>query len=150
MCSSATRLSTKLIIRTSRQIRPPIYSLKQSKLRKRRVVRYAILYFFMFFLFLILIVGPAIVGRFVGDSLFGTSSSLAGSIPLNLLQPATWNNNDTSNKHTGTVTQGGAAGPSSTAGGQSTGGGGNGNPFSSAFGGSKRAVPTAMFVYDMY
>ena len=107
----------------------------------------------MFFLFLILIVGPAIVGRFVGDSLFGSSSALAGSIPLNLLQPATWNNNDTNGKQTGTVTGGGAAATNTAGGGKSsTGGGGTGtgNPFSSAFGGSKRAVPTAMFVYDMY
>lgn len=47
----------------SRQIRPPIYSLKQSKLRKRRVIRYSIMYFAMFVLFLILIVGPIVAGQ---------------------------------------------------------------------------------------
>ena len=127
----------------SRQIRPPIYSLKQSKLRKRRVVRYAILYFLMFFLFLILIVGPAIAGRFIGDITSGLS------IPLNLLQPVGWNNNDTSGKSTGTATQaGGAGGPASgTAGGGSGGSSSPSNPFASSTAGAKR---TAVFLKDYY
>ncbi|KAH9819855.1 Glycosyltransferase family 48 protein [Teratosphaeria destructans] len=73
-------------LRPSRQIRPPIYSLKQSKLRKRRVVRYAILYFSMFVLFIILVVGPVIASKFI-------------SVPkldiMQLEQPDNWNNNDT-------------------------------------------------------
>src|SRR5690606_12607141 len=48
-------------LRPSKQIRPPIYSAKQTKLRKRRVIRFSVLYFAMFFVFLILIVGPVIV-----------------------------------------------------------------------------------------
>lgn len=59
--------------------------MKQSKLRKRRVVRYAIMYFSMFFLFLILVVGPVIVSKFFIPEL---------SI-MNLEQPTDWNNNDT-------------------------------------------------------
>jgi 1,3-beta-glucan synthase len=133
---SSTLNRTKLTLRNSRQIRPPIYSLKQSKLRKRRVVRYAILYFLMFALFLILIVGPAIVGRFVGTSITG-----AISLPMNLLQPVNWNHNDTSGKQTGTATQGGAGGASGT----------SSAPFhgfsSSTAGHAKR---TAVFAMDMY
>jgi len=72
-------------LRPSRQIRPPIYSLKQSKLRKRRVVRYAIMYFSMFFLFLILIIGPIIASKFVSFSI----------TLMQLQQPSDWNNNDT-------------------------------------------------------
>ncbi|KAK5126315.1 hypothetical protein LTR85_010551 [Meristemomyces frigidus] len=72
-------------LRPSRQIRPPIYSLKQSKLRKRRVVRYAIMYFSMFFLFLILIIGPIIASKFISFSI---------NI-MQLQQPSDWNNNDT-------------------------------------------------------
>jgi len=51
-------------LRPSRQIRPPIYSSKQSKIRKRRVLRYSVLYFSMFLLFFILIVGPVIANKF--------------------------------------------------------------------------------------
>ncbi|KJX93391.1 1,3-beta-glucan synthase component like protein [Zymoseptoria brevis] len=115
-------------LRPSRQIRPPIYSLKQSKLRKRRVVRYAILYFTMFVLFVALIVGPVIVLKIrkeVPD--FGT-------LPLQLLQPANWKNNDTTNKVTGTrnvgggaSATGGAARASSTRGSRLGGGTGSGS-----------------------
>lgn len=85
----------------SRQIRPPIYSLKQTKLRKRRVVRYAILYFSLFFIFIALIVGPIVASKFVDT----------GSIdlPMNLIQPNNWNNNDTTSSETGTMVVGGAA-----------------------------------------
>lgn len=78
----------------SRQIRPPIYSLKQSKLRKRRVVRFAMLYFFLFIIFLCLIVGPVVASRFIKN---------LPSIPMDLLQPTGLNNNDTSNAATGTA-----------------------------------------------
>jgi 1,3-beta-glucan synthase len=109
----------------SRQIRPPIYSLKQSKLRRRRVIRFAILYFFMLVVFLVLIVGPVIVRNYI--------KSLP-TIPLQLLQPTGQNNNDTSNKATGNGLNG-IIGNTGTAGG---GGGGaaatsNSNPFASGF-----------------
>lgn len=94
----------------SRQIRPPIYSLKQSRLRKRRVIRFAILYFALFILFLVLMIGPVIVRQFISINL---------SIPLELLQPTGQNNNDTSASATGSsLIAGGAA--------ASAGGGGGG------------------------
>lgn len=88
-----------LLILSSRQIRPPIYSLKQTKLRKRRVVRYAILYFFLLFVFLILIVGPVIVGqKFKFD--------FPMTLPMEILQPTGYNNNDTTTSVTGACVNG--------------------------------------------
>lgn len=82
----------KLTVYFSRQIRPPIYSLKQSKLRKRRVVRYAILYFVMLVVFIALVVGPVIIGK-LGINL----GSISSSLPKGLYQPTNWKNNDTMN-----------------------------------------------------
>lgn len=90
----------------SRQIRPPIYSLKQSKLRKRRVVRYAILYFTLLILFIVLIVAPLIAKKFIG-------SSITSSIPMNLYQPTGLNNNDTFSSETGAGLVGGTTATSS-------------------------------------
>ncbi|KAI7377088.1 1,3-beta-glucan synthase component, partial [Hortaea werneckii] len=73
-------------LRPSRQIRPPIYSLKQSKLRKKRVVRYAILYFSLFVLFLVLMIAPTVARQ------MGVSVSLD---IMQLQQPNDWKNNDT-------------------------------------------------------
>ncbi|EFQ97363.1 1,3-beta-glucan synthase component GLS2 [Nannizzia gypsea CBS 118893] len=87
-------------LRPSRQIRPPIYSLKQSKLRKRRVIRFAILYFTMFFLFAIVIAGPLIMK---------TLKISLPEIPLKLSQPSGLNNNDTSSSLTGKQSGGAAA-----------------------------------------
>ncbi|KAI5790670.1 1,3-beta-glucan synthase component GLS1 [Peziza echinospora] len=67
-------------LRPSRQIRPPIYSVKQSKLRKRRVIRFAVIYFLILILFLVLTIGPAVVGSKFIDSL--------PDIPMELMQPA--------------------------------------------------------------
>lgn len=50
-------------LRPSRQIRPPIFSLKQTKLRKRMVKKYASLYFFLLFIFLIALIAPAVAGK---------------------------------------------------------------------------------------
>jgi 1,3-beta-glucan synthase len=63
-------------------------------------VRFAILYFFMLIVFLALIIGPIFAGKFVSN---------LPSIPLQLLQPTGQNNNDTSNKETGTALNGGSA-----------------------------------------
>ncbi|KAI1056447.1 hypothetical protein LB507_002170 [Fusarium sp. FIESC RH6] len=72
-------------LRPSRQIRPPIYSMKQSKLRRRRVIRYAILYFTLLIVFIALVAGPAVVGKIMGESL---SKTLEKMIPLEgLVQP---------------------------------------------------------------
>lgn len=86
-------------LRPSRQIRPPIYSLKQTKLRKRRVIRYAILYFVLLVVFLVLIVGPIIVGqKFKFD--------FPMTLPMEILQPTGYNNNDTSSSVTGRCVNG--------------------------------------------
>lgn len=81
-------------LRPSRQIRPPIYSMKQSKLRRRRVIRYATLYFVMFVVFIGMIVGPSVAGTKVP-----ALSDLGKQIPevagLRLVQPNNQNNNDT-------------------------------------------------------
>ncbi|KAF2685605.1 glycosyltransferase family 48 protein [Lentithecium fluviatile CBS 122367] len=81
-------------LRPSRQIRPPIYSLKQTKLRRRRVIRYAILYFVLLVVFVAVMVGPVVAGKYV-------PSSLLTSIPMDLLQPTGLNNNDTKTTTTG-------------------------------------------------
>ncbi|KAJ5777956.1 1-3-beta-glucan synthase component FKS1 [Penicillium odoratum] len=96
-------------LRPSRQIRPPIYSLKQSKLRKRRVVRFAILYFSMLVLFIILLVAPIIlhnmesVSKSFLTSLWGTIgvSKDVSSQMMWLLQPMDKGLNDTASFYTG-------------------------------------------------
>ncbi|KAF3047491.1 1,3-beta-D-glucan synthase [Didymella heteroderae] len=97
-------------LRPSRQIRPPIYSLKQTKLRKRRVVRYAILYFVLLVVFLALIVGPIVAGKQI---------KLSVDLPMELLQPTGYSNNDTSAEVTGKCLQ--AQGCPPYQGGDSTG-----------------------------
>jgi 1,3-beta-glucan synthase len=66
--------------------------LKQTKLRRRRVVRYAILYFFLLVVFIALLVGPVVAGKFL---------KLTIDIPMDLLQPTGLNNNDTTSSVTG-------------------------------------------------
>ena len=83
----------------SRQIRPPIYSLKQTKLRKRRVVRYALLYFTLFILFMVFLIAPAVIGNL--GLLDDTFKSLQGKDFMYLMQPNDWNNNDTTSSKTG-------------------------------------------------
>ncbi|KAF2278395.1 uncharacterized protein EI97DRAFT_372790 [Westerdykella ornata] len=89
-------------LRPSRQIRPPIYSLKQTKLRRRRVIRYSILYFVLLVVFVALIVGPVVAGKYL---------KLNMSIPMDLLQPVGLNNNDTTAEVTGTCVLGACPGP---------------------------------------
>jgi len=86
------------LIPDSRQIRPPIYSLKQSRLRKRRVIRFAIMYFTMFVIFLALLIGPIVAAKFIGK--------IKLSLPMQLLQPTGQNNNDTSGITTGALLNG--------------------------------------------
>ncbi|KAK9463805.1 1,3-beta-glucan synthase component-domain-containing protein [Lipomyces oligophaga] len=78
-------------LRPSRQIRPPIFSLKQTKLRKRMVKKYATLYFAMLILFVALIVAPAVAGKYTPDNL---SDKLPESFS-GLIQPTGQNHNDT-------------------------------------------------------
>jgi 1,3-beta-glucan synthase len=87
--------------------------MKQSKLHKRRVWRYAILYFVLLVVFLALLVGPIVAGSNI------ISASLVKQIPLNLYQPVGLNNNDTRNRNetgTGAVSNGASATASSTSG----------------------------------
>lgn len=91
---------------SSRQIRPPIYSLKQSKLRKRRVVRFAILYFVMLVVFVVLIAAPLVI-RDMSSISYSIRHSLwnmlgvKGSGGLGLLQPLDAGLNDTATYYTG-------------------------------------------------
>ena len=55
------------------------------------------LYFIMFIVFLLLIVGPIVASKFI--------KSLP-SIPMNLIQPTGQNNNDTSSEVTGSALNG--------------------------------------------
>lgn len=83
-------------LRPSRQIRPPIFSLKQTKLRKRMVRKYATLYFGILVLFVVLLAVPAIVGPMMADSTQTLTESLP-SFANGLVQPV-WPagaNNDT-------------------------------------------------------
>ena len=82
--------------------------MKQSKLRKRRVWRYAVLYFTMFIVFLALILGPIFTKTQI---LNGTSSIITdGSKTYWLMQPINQNNNNTRNRtETGTGLVSGAA-----------------------------------------
>lgn len=85
--------------------------MKQSKLRKRRVWRYTILYFTLLILFLALLVGPIVAGSKI------ISASLVNQIPLELYQPVGLHNNDTQNRNqtgTGAVGNGASATASST------------------------------------
>lgn len=74
--------------------------MKQSKLRRRRVIRYTVAYFFMFFLFIGLIVAPLVAGKYVPGSVKNILSDLAG---FHLIQPYGQNNNNTNGtQQTGT------------------------------------------------
>jgi 1,3-beta-glucan synthase len=71
--------------------------MKQSKLRKRRVWRYAVLYFAMLVLFLALVVGPIVASSQI------TNATASLNVPMQLLQPVGLKNNDTRNEtQTGT------------------------------------------------
>ena len=82
--------------------------MKQSKLRKRRVWRYAILYFALLILFMALLIGPIVAGSKI------LTDSLTSNIPMELYQPVGLNNNDTRNR-TETGTGAVSTGASSTA-----------------------------------
>lgn len=90
----------------SRQIRPPIYSLKQSKLRKRRVIRFAILYFIMLVVFVVLLAAPLVI-RDLSSINMSIRKALWNAIGPNgqssiaLLQPLDAGLNDTKGWYTG-------------------------------------------------
>lgn len=76
--------------------------MKQSKLRTRRVVRYAILYFVLLVLFLALLAGPAIIVSFVKDMPPKAITNVKFLSDSGLIQPAGYDNNNTNFEHTGT------------------------------------------------
>ncbi|CUS09659.1 unnamed protein product [Tuber aestivum] len=80
-------------LRPSRQIRPPIYSSKQSKLRKKRVIRFSVVYFLMLVVFLALIVGPVVAKKILIDA----TKSVNIMPDMGLQQPhdTYYNNTDT-------------------------------------------------------
>ncbi|CAN3377239.1 hypothetical protein DIURU_003510 [Diutina rugosa] len=83
-------------LKPSQLIRPPIYSLKQARLRKRMVRKYCSLYFLILIIFVVIIVAPAAASGSVGD--LGTNFNFDDSsgIGLNgLFQPRNTSNNDT-------------------------------------------------------
>lgn len=88
----------------SRQIRPPIYSMKQSKLRRRRVIRYAILYFVLLAVFIGLIVGPIVAGKQIPKDVLQTLGQQASFGGLfRLMQPNGQDNDNTKGRQeTGT------------------------------------------------
>lgn len=84
-------------LKPSRLIRPPIYSLKQAKLRKRMVRKYATLYFVILVIFIALIAAPAVAARFVPEDIGDTIGNSKGQITYGLFQPRKVDNNDTKN-----------------------------------------------------
>ncbi|KAG7832033.1 hypothetical protein KL920_000368 [Ogataea angusta] len=81
-------------LKPSRQIRPPIYSLKQARLRKRMVRKYSVLYFGIFIIFIVLIAAPAAVGSLKNVDI----EKQVGTLPEfaeGLFQPRHQDNNDT-------------------------------------------------------
>ncbi|CUM56167.1 unnamed protein product [Debaryomyces tyrocola] len=79
-------------LKPSRLIRPPIYSLKQARLRKRMVRKYCTLYFAVLVLFCVVIIGPAVASGQVGDI---EPSGLESGAFQGLFQPRHKKNNDT-------------------------------------------------------
>ncbi|KXJ90633.1 1,3-beta-glucan synthase component [Microdochium bolleyi] len=104
-------------LRPSRQIRPPIYSMKQSKLRRRRVIRFAVLYFVLLVVFLGLLIAPSVLagtGMLVASKILGnTPNTILNNYVL--LQPVSLTSDDTkSSSQTGTALVGSATKTSSS------------------------------------
>ncbi|SGZ48571.1 CIC11C00000002814 [Sungouiella intermedia] len=78
-------------LKPSRLIRPPIYSLKQAKLRKRMVRKYCTLYFLILVLFVVIIAAPAVAATHIPDDI-GTSLS---GVFQGVFQPRGTSKNDT-------------------------------------------------------
>ncbi|KAF4984984.1 hypothetical protein FDECE_16922 [Fusarium decemcellulare] len=84
----------------SQQIRGPIYSMKQSKLRKRRVIRFAVVYFLMLLVGVGLILAPLLAGKYIPTSISNIFEDIAG---FRLLQPHGQDNDNTNGtQQTGT------------------------------------------------
>lgn len=79
--------------------------MKQSKLRRKRVFRYAILYFVMLIVFVALIVGPIVAGKQIPASVTDSLSS------TDLVQPTGQDNDDTMGRRETGVRAPGYSGP---------------------------------------
>jgi 1,3-beta-glucan synthase len=66
--------------------------MKQSKLRRRRVIRFAITYYLMLVLFVGLIVGPSVAGNMVP---LKSLEDAMGGLPFRLVQPQNQDNDNT-------------------------------------------------------
>ena len=83
-------------LKPSRQIRPPIYSLKQTRLRKRMIRKYCSLYFLVLIVFAACIVGPAVAASRVDLQKISDNVDKSGNeIFHGLIQPRRQKNNDT-------------------------------------------------------
>ena len=78
-------------LKPSRQIRPPIYSLKQTRLRKRMVKKYCCLYFLVLAIFAGCIIGPAVASSQIKGQIGDTLTDVVH----NLFQPNSTTNDDT-------------------------------------------------------
>lgn len=86
--------------------------MKQTKLRRKRVIRYSILYFLLLIVFVALIVGPAVAGKYVPKDVYDMLKD------TDLVQPTGLDNDDTRGRTpTGTGAPGysGVYTPSTTA-----------------------------------
>lgn len=93
--------------------------MKQSKLRKRRVFRYAALYFVMLVVALALLVGPIVAGSQITSAAKSLTSD--PSKTMFLYQPVGLNNNDTRGRNetgTGAASNGASATPSTSSAGK--------------------------------
>lgn len=70
--------------------------MKQTKLRRKRVFRYAVLYFILLIVFVGLIVAPTVAGPMIGEEVFPEALS-----DFKLVQPSNQDNNDTTAEPTG-------------------------------------------------
>jgi 1,3-beta-glucan synthase len=113
-------------LKPSQQIRPPIYSMKQSKLRRRRVIRYSILYFVLLVVFIGLIVGPIVAGPMVPQSLFDSINTII-SPDWPLVQPTNLNTDNTNHTSQTGTGRDGYTGAGATQSASSTAGGGRNN-----------------------
>lgn len=87
--------------------------MKQSKLRRRRVIRFAIVYFVLLVVFIALVAGPVFAGK---TGVIDSFSKSLDNLPFKLFQNPKVGHNDTSASPfmTGTGKDGGGGGAAST------------------------------------
>ena len=80
-------------LKPNRQMRPPIYSLKQARLRKRMIKKYSVMYYSVFAAFIALIAAPAAIGSLKTVNIQPTQEF--PEFATGLFQPRHQDNNDT-------------------------------------------------------